>query len=142
MSKSKSNKHPKHQPRGRGNQAVAQAPAHAHRERGGLLTAAIIIIVLHGILLTLLAYYDLTSNGLVVKSLYLPVLFITSVADVIGGVAMWFWKKWGFQLYIGATLVAATSALMNTGSMLVVFASVLPLIIVAYIVLPKQKLFD
>ena len=142
MSKNKTHKPPKHQPRGRGNTTATTATSHSHRERGGLLTAAILFIVVHGIFITLVAYIDLTDNDLDVRSLYLPILFLTSALDVVGGVAMWFWKKWGFYLYIGASLVAATSALMNTGSILVLFAAILPPIIVAYVVLPKQHLFD
>lgn len=141
---SKTHKPPKHQPRGRGNTTVAESHAHAQAQqsRGWLLTLAIVLVIINGLLTTLVAYSDLTTNGLEVKSLYLPILMITSAAGFIGGMAMWFWKYWGFQLYIAASLVAATAALMNTGSMLVLFAGVLPPIIVAYIVLPKRNLFD
>ncbi|MCP4359334.1 MAG: hypothetical protein GY796_15075 [Chloroflexi bacterium] len=139
MSKTKSKKR-RTQPSRK--QQNSHAAAAVQQERGGLLTAVIIVIILHGILFTGLAYYDLSNNGLVVRSLYLPLLFISSIADVIAGVALWNWKRWGFQLYVAAALIMATSALMNTGSIMVLFASVLPPIVVAYVYLPKQHLFD
>jgi hypothetical protein len=145
MSKSKPRKRPAHQPHGQAynkNTAVAAAPAAPTRQRTALITAVIVLIFLHGALFTLLAWSDLRTNGIEVRSLYLPLLFITSAADVIAAIALWYWKRWGFQLYVAATLVLATSALMNTGSILVLFASVLPAIIAAYIFLPKQHLFD
>lgn len=145
MSKSKARKRPAHQPHGQANNkgtAVTAPPVAPSRTRTPLITAVIILIILHGALFTLLAWSDLNTNGLAVRSLYLPLLLITSVADIIAGVALWLWQRWGFQLYVAATLVMATSALMNTGSLLVLFASILPAIIVAYIFLPKQHLFD
>lgn len=135
MSKSKPSKRQAHQPH-------VQNSKGAHRDRTPLLTAVIVLIILHGALFTLLAWSDLNTNGVDERSLYMPLLFLTSAADIIAGAALWLWKGWGFQLYIAATLVMATSALMNTGSMLVLLASVLPAIIVAYIYLPKQHLFD
>ncbi|GIK55592.1 MAG: hypothetical protein HND44_24060 [Chloroflexi bacterium] len=145
MSKSKTRKRPAHQPHGQANNkgtAVAALPAAASRTRTPLITAVIILIFLHGAFFTLLAWGDLRTNSIEVRSLYMPLLFITSVADVIAAVALWYWKRWGFQLYVAATLVMATAGLMNTGYILVLFASLLPAIIAAYIFLPKQHLFD
>lgn len=114
----------------------------AKRERGIWLTIAIILVIVHHIILAALAYYDLTTNGIEAESLYMPVLFLTSAASVIGGIAMWFWKHWGFQLYVASVLVAGTAALMNTGYLVVLGAVILPPIVVAYIYLPRQKFFD
>lgn len=119
--------------------AKAQPPV---RERGIWLTVAIILVIVHHVILAALAYYDLTNNGIEAKSLYMPVLLLTSVASVIGGIAMWFWKRWGFQLYVASVLVAGTAALMNTGYLVVLGAVILPPIVVAYIYLPRQKFFD
>ena len=115
---------------------------HAKRERGIWLTIAIILVIVHHVILAGLAYYDLTTNGIEAKSLYMPVLLLTSAASIIGGIAMWFWKRWGFLLYVASALVAATAALMNTGYLMVLAAGILPPVIVAYIYLPRQKYFD
>ena len=139
MSKSKAQKRQSHQPR---TQAHKGARVSGRRERGTLLSVLVIIIIIHGAVVALLAWNDMQTNDLGTSSLYLPVLMLTSAADVIAGIAIWTWKKWGFQLYIGATLVMATAALMNTGSILVLFATILPTMVVAYLFLPKQKLFD
>ena len=130
----------KHQPHARA--AASTSSHHVKRERTTLLTVAIILVILNHIVLAALAYYDLTNNAVQAKSLYMPILLLTSVASIVAGVAMWLWKSWGFQLYIASALVAATSAFLNTGYILVLFASVLPPIIVAYIYLPLQKYFD
>ena len=128
----------KHQPHAKNNTKVAAA----ERERGPALTIVIILVIINHIVLAGLAYYDLTTNAIEVKSLYMPILYLTSLASIIAGVAMWFWKSWGFQLYIASALVAATAAFLNTGYIMVLFASVLPPIIVAYIYVPRQKYFD
>lgn len=143
MSKSKTRKRPAHQPHGQsGNHQKPTAVAAPARERTSLITAVIVLIFLHGALFTLLAWSDMRTNGIEERTLYMPLLLITSVADVIAAVALWYWKRWGFQLYVAATLVMATAGLMNTGYILVLFASLLPAIIAAYIFLPKQHLFD
>ncbi len=128
----------KHNPHAKNNTKVSAV----ERERSIALTVVIILVIINHIVLAGLAYYDLTTNAVQVKSLYMPILYLTSVASVIAGVAMWLWKSWGFQLYIASTLVAATAAFLNTGYIMVLFASVLPPIIVAYIYLPLQKYFD
>jgi hypothetical protein len=112
------------------------------RERTPLLTAIFILIMAHGALLAAAAYYDLTTSGIEVKSLYMPVLLLTSIADVIAGIAMWKWKWWGFQLYVASALVGATAAVMNTGALVVIMASLLPMAVAAYFIVPKQKLFE
>ncbi|HRQ42286.1 MAG TPA: hypothetical protein PLD25_30580 [Chloroflexota bacterium] len=143
MSKSKTRKRPAHQPHGQsGNNNKATAVVAPTRQRTPLITAVIVLIFLHGALFTLLAWSDLRTNNIEVRSLYMPLLFITSVADVIAAAALWYWKRWGFQLYVASTLVMATAGLMNTGYILVLFASLMPAIIAAYIFLPKQHLFD
>ena len=128
-----------HQPH---NSKAAATVNKSKRERSTLLTIAIILVIVNHVILAGLAYYDLTNNAVQAKSLYMPILLLTSVASIAAGVAMWFWKSWGFQLYIASALVAATSAFLNTGYILVLFASVLPPFIVAYIYLPLQKYFD
>ncbi len=114
----------------------------APKERGTLLTIAIILVIVNHLFLAGAALYDLRLYGNNVHSLFMPILLVASVASIIGGLAMWYWKKWGYYLYIGAALVVATALLLNTGSILMLFAGMLPPIIVAYIVQPKLKNFD
>ncbi len=133
MSKSRK----KHQPHA---QKAASAPV--KRERGTLLTIAIILVIINHVVLAAVAYYDLSNNVLQAKSLYMPILYLTSLTSIVAGLAMWFWKGWGFQLYVASALVAATAAFLNTGYIMVLFASVLPPVIVAYIYVPRQKYFD
>ena len=127
-------KHSSHQ-----QEAAAQQGS---RERGTLLTIAIVLVIVNHLFLAGAALYDLRLFGNTVHSLFMPILLVASVASVIGGIAMWLWKKWGYYLYIGAALVVATALLLNTGSILMLFAGVLPPIIVAYIVQPKLPYFD
>ena len=62
------------------------------------------------------------------------VLFgFSSLASVIAGVAMWFWRRWGLHLYVVATLVLGGVVLLKTASMTMAFGVALPMFIVIYI---------
>lgn len=119
-----------------------EAAQKGSRARGTLLTIAIVLVIVNHLFLAGAALYDLRLFGSTVHSLFIPILLVASVASVIGGIVMWLWKRWGYYLYIGAALVVATALLLNTGSILMLFAGVLPPIIVAYIVQPKLPYFD
>ena len=70
------------------------------------------------------------------------VLFgLASLASVIAGIAMWFWKRWGIHLYVIASLVLGGVVLLKTVSMFMMFGVMLPMIIVIFIFKPAYKHF-
>ncbi len=69
------------------------------KERGWLLATAIIIITLHGILATYLISTYPSSQVYVPRPYILPILIANAFIDVVAGIAMWFWKRWGIVLF-------------------------------------------
>ncbi len=54
---------------------------------------------------------------------------------------MWFWKRWGIYVYVIATFVLAGVVLLQTGSMIMLFGALIPMIIVLYIFSKSLKHF-
>jgi uncharacterized membrane protein (DUF2068 family) len=74
-------------------------------------------------------------------TLILALFGLASLAAVIAGVAMWFWKRWGLYLYVVATIILAVVTVLKTGSMIMLFGVLLPAIIVLYIFSQALKYF-
>jgi hypothetical protein len=113
-----------------------------HKERGGCLTAFVILIAIHGILASFLIWYLRAQDTTTRFPWALPVLFILSLADIVAAIAIWYWKKWGLILYAVATFAGIAAGLVLTRSQLVVFHDIVPLVILGYVVRDKLKLFD
>lgn len=114
---------------------------HPHR-RGALLTIAIIFVGLHGLLYTALTYGTIQAAGREQSPLYLTLLLLASLASVVAAVGLWLWKRWGWYLFLVAGLASAAIALLATGSIWMLFGSLLQTIIVAYIIFPHLKNFS
>jgi hypothetical protein len=63
-------------------------------------------------------------------------LLLLSIADVIAAVAIWNWKKWGYQLFGAATVVTIAVGLIATGAQLFVFYAIIPFAILGYLLRP------
>jgi len=120
---------------------MSQAKAHKP-QRGTLLTIALVLVVLHGIFVFAVYWATIGNMGREAAPWTLTVLGLAAAADVIAGIAMWFWKKWGMYLYFIATAVKTVVTLAMTGSLMMVFAGLLPMIIVGYIIKPHLKHFN
>ncbi|MCB0045308.1 MAG: hypothetical protein KDD92_07760 [Caldilineaceae bacterium] len=114
--------------------------AKKHRQRSTLLTVAIILVILHGIFMTVLYYSGMGGSGSSPVALSLMVL--ASIADVIAGIALWGWKRWGIYLYAAATVLKAVIILIYSLSAITVFGVLVPAIVVLYIITPRLKDFD
>ena len=110
-------------------------------ERGALLTIAIILVVLHGAFFTALSYSVIKGEELIPAPVLLGLLFLCSVATVVAGIAMWYWKRWGIYLYVIAGVATAVVFLMRTGSVWMLFGAFIPMVIVGYILQPRLKYF-
>jgi len=125
-------------------------PPHAkhppkQKERGGWLTAAIVFVILHGLLMLGIIYGNnlLQKTAVPLPSWFVPSVIAAAIADVIAGIALWKWKGWGFYLYLVSTIVIITLGIMATGyAMLWSFSRLLPFVIVGYIMRPKWQYFD
>jgi hypothetical protein len=110
-------------------------------DRGTLLTIAIILVVFHGAIFTALSYSVIRGDDLVTRPVFVGLLFLSSMASAVAGIALWYWKRWGLYLYVVAGVVTAILFLMRTGSMWMFFSAFLPLVIVGYILQPRLKYF-
>jgi hypothetical protein len=105
--------------------------------RTTLQTIALVYVVIHGFL------FWLTARSMPGEdtTLTLALFGLASLAAVIAGIAMWFWKRWGLYLYVVATIVLAVVIMIKTGSMIMLFGVLLPAIIVLYIFSQVFKYF-
>lgn len=110
-----------------------------NRERGGWLSAWLIIIILHGALMTFLVLDSLKQEYAPNRPFIIATLLIISIADVVAALAIWKWKKWGLYLYAAAIVVGIFIHLIITGSLLVVFYDVIPLAILGYLLNTHNK---
>ena len=106
--------------------------------RSTLQTIALVYVILHGFLFWLTAR---SMPGQEETTLILALFGLASLAAVIAGVAMWFWKRWGLYLYVVATIILAVVTVLKTGSMIMLFGVLLPAIIVLYIFSQALKYF-
>jgi len=112
------------------------------RERGWLLTIAIILVGISGVIGLIVS---LGENGF--RTDNLPAWFIAAaaaaaIADIVAAFGLWTWKQWGYYLYLGATLASIALGLIATGSLMFAFSHIIPFAIVGYIILPKWKYFE
>jgi hypothetical protein len=112
---------------------------HQHKERGGWLSAWLIIIMIHGVFATVLVLDALKQQYAPSKPLIMASLIFISVATVISAIAIWYWKKWGLYLYAIATVVGMTTHLVMTGQLLVLFYDIIPPAILAYLLNVHNK---
>ena len=116
----------------------------APKQRTTLMTIAIAIVFLHGLIATAIVFaylYSIGGIGEINKQILFGLHAAAAVASAIAGVALWKWKRWGIYLYAGAIIVSAALALMLVG-MYGLFAELVPAFVVLYILNPKIKLFE
>ena len=105
--------------------------------RSKVQTAALIYVVIHGFIFWAIA----RSMSVDHTTLALVLFGLSSLASVIAGIAMWFWQRWGINLYVIAGLVLGGVVLLKTASMYMMFGAMLPMVIVILIFNPVLKHF-
>jgi hypothetical protein len=109
------------------------------KERGTVLSILLALVFLHSVFATLLAYSSLKEEYVRSITWVLPVLALVSLAGIVAAVGMWYWKKWGIYLYVGASVVAMVIHIIMTGSTWVVFYDLLPVAILGYVINLQSK---
>lgn len=112
------------------------------RQRSTLLTIALVLVILHGIFMAVVYWTVVPDAQRTAGNIALWVMLLAAVADVVAGVAMWFWKRWGIYLYGISAVAAAVVAVLATGDLFLVFGALLPAIIVLYIVMTHREKFE
>jgi len=100
-------------------------------------TAALIYVVIHGFIFWVIARSMSADH----TTLALVLFGLSSLASVIAGIAMWYWQRWGVNLYIIASLVLGGVVLLKTASLFMMFGVMLPMFIVILIFNPVLKQF-
>ena len=110
--------------------------APAHKERGTGLSIWLILIALHGVIFTLLIWSTIRGEGDPSHPWLVGILLLLSIVDVVAAIAIWYWKKWGYQLYGAATIVTIVVGLIASGAQLFVFYAIIPFAILGYLLKP------
>ena len=128
MSKSSKNKQKKaqHKPR---------------KTRGTLLTIALVVMILHGLLAAIfyaVARFDTTNLD---RPWALGLMVVHFLANVAAAVGLFYWQKWAMYVYAGSTIIAVVVGLLTVG-IWSVFYMVLPLVIIGWLLRTKWSYFE
>ena len=108
--------------------------------RGGWLTAALIFIAVHAVFTAVLLLLYKQPNQLQAPVLWTAAVLV-ALAEIGGAVAMWFWKRWGLYLFIGAILAGIVIGFLAFPTMpYVAFHGIIPVLILGYILQRQNKL--
>jgi hypothetical protein len=113
----------------------------AKKQRGGWLTAWLVLMMIHGIFAAFLVLYLREQKDGVSAVWVLLVLFALAVAHIVAALAIWEWKRWGLIVYAAAVIVSMVVGLILTHTQLWVFHEILPLVILGYLVKDKLPAF-
>lgn len=116
-----------------------QAPA--RKERNTLLTIALAIVLLHGLLMFAIFWTVRPEAERTWTNIAVWLMIFSSIGDVVAAAAMWYWKRWGIYLYGVAAVAAAIVAVMASGDPFLLFGALLPAIVVLYIVAMQRDKF-
>lgn len=121
----------------------------APKQRTTLMTIAIAIVLLHGIVATAIVFaylYSIGGFGELTKQVAFGIHAVAAVASVVAAILLWNWKRIGIYVYSAATIAEAALAIVLFGAvgmgMIGAFAELIPAFIVLYILYPKIKLFE
>ena len=71
----------------------ASSQARPAQRRSTLLTIALVLVILQGIFLAVVYWTVLPDAQRTLGNIALWLMLLAAVADVVAGIAMWFWKR-------------------------------------------------
>ena len=137
--KSKPKSNPQSKP---GAKPVSHSQAHkkpVHKERGFWLTAALVVMVVTGLVAAI--FYNAAKTPTVDRTWILTMMVAANLLDVLAAAGIWFWKKWGLYVYVVATVLALVAGLVSV-CMWASFYLVLPAVIVGWLLRTKWGYFE
>jgi hypothetical protein len=134
----KSQSHPQHTSK---SQPYTKSVTPPKKVRGGWLTGALIFIAVHAVITAvLLLVFKQQSAPIPTPWLWAGAVLV-ALAEIGGAVAMWFWKRWGLYLFIGAILAGIVIGFLAFPTMpYVAFHGIIPVLILSYILQRQNKL--
>ena len=112
-----------------------------HRERSFWMTFWIVLFMLQSIFYAILVN-DLINRDVIARPVLLGLLVLVTVADIVALTAIWFWKRWGWYVFVISTGLSIVVGLVATASQLSVFHEIMPLVILGWVYREKQDQFD
>ncbi len=106
------------------------------KKRSTGLAIWLVLIAVHGLVFAILTWNVIKPGDYEAPTWSLWALLLLSIVNVVAAVAVWYWKRWGFQLYGVTTVVRIVVGLVATASQLWVFYAILPFVILGYLLRP------
>jgi hypothetical protein len=114
----------------------------SHRkQRGFWLSFWLIIFILFELLwfFLIIDYRQQTPTNTL--PWYISLLLLATIAKVVGLAGVWFWERWGVQVYAVAVIVSIVVGLIMTANWIISFNEVIPLVILGWLIRDKWEYF-
>lgn len=119
-----------------------QKHKHKHKHRGFWPTFWLVFFGLQSIFYIFLINDFLSQTGTIDKPLILGGLIILTIADLVGLLGIWLWKKWGWYVYLIAAAGSIILGLVATGNWLAPLHEIMPFVILGWVYRGKTDNFD
>ena len=119
---------------------INKKKAPVKKVHGTLLTIALVIMGVHGIVAAYL-YYSLSTAPEVQRPWILGMMVLHFLANIAAAFGIFYWKKWGLYVYAFSTIIALVAGLLSVG-IWSVFYMVLPFVIVGWLLRTKWDYFE
>jgi hypothetical protein len=110
------------------------------KERGTLLTIALVVMAVHGAIAAYL-YSTLSTAPEVQRPWIISLMVLHFLANIVAAVGIFYWKKWGLYVYAYSTIVALVVGLISIG-IWSTFYMILPFVIVGWLLRTKWDYFN
>jgi hypothetical protein len=121
-------------------QPYTKSVAPPKKVRGGWLTAALILIIVHAVFTAVLLLLLRKQPGQPPAPWLWAAAVLVALAEIGGAVGMWFWKRWGLYLFVAAILAGIVVGFFVYPSLVTAFHGIVPLLILGYILQRQNKL--
>jgi hypothetical protein len=108
------------------------------KKRGTVLTVILVLIFLHSLFGTYLAYTSL-KEPYAGATWIIPVLALVNLASLVSAVGMWFWKKWAIYVYAATCVIGGVVHIVMTGTTMIIFYDLIPFVILGYVLRLQSK---
>jgi hypothetical protein len=123
-----------------GTTAQKANPPVVQKKRGGWLTAAIVIMAIHGVFNTVALLALRKSEYTTVPPWLWAIAFLDGIATIVAAAGLWYWKRWSLYVYVAATFASIAVGLVVYPSQIAVFYNLIPLLILVYILQGQKKM--
>ena len=108
------------------------------KERGGWLAAALVLIIIRNAVVAIWIFTVAKNDNVTTGTFMTILLVLVALADVISGIGIWKWKKWGLYLFGISTIVGIVLHTLVLGPF-VIFHDVIGPAILGYILSAQNK---